>query len=134
MAFSTGTKIWLSVLQQLLPVGNAFSKIFNDSVLTAFKTSYGSLRSIFSKTSSRAVKVSGDGMAYLLALQQFLPSGQAWTRQLRISVDFDYVVGVGGSVQFIPRITGVFINSYDWDFGDGSAHSSEVSPVHDYGA
>jgi hypothetical protein len=52
-----------------------------------------------------------------------------------IFIDFDYEHVGGDEVLFTPLISGGWpVEEYDWDFGDGSAHSSEVSPVHDYGA
>lgn len=50
---------------------------------------------------------------------------------LDFEIDFNYTA-VGGVVSFIPNH--LDLDEYDWDFGDGSAHSREVSPVHDYGA
>jgi PKD repeat protein len=37
-----------------------------------------------------------------------------------------------GSVRFFPVVTGNTkpIITYDWDFGDGSAHSSDATPIH----
>lgn len=45
--------------------------------------------------------------------------------------NFTYVVGEGGSVEFTNTSIGEVI-SFDWDFGDGSAHSTEENPTHIY--
>ena len=45
--------------------------------------------------------------------------------------DFTYVVGEDGSVQFTNTSIGEVI-SFDWDFGDGSPHSTEENPEHTY--
>jgi len=73
-----------------------------------------------------------------------IPSGQNY-RAMRIltprvfagadaaSLDFEWEHLGGGVVEFTPIITGE-VSEYDWDFGDGSVHSSEETPTHDYGA
>ena len=48
------------------------------------------------------------------------------------SVDFEWEHTGGGVVEFTPIVTGD-IQEYDWGFGDGSEHSSEIEPTHDYG-
>ncbi len=48
---------------------------------------------------------------------------------LPVSVDFSYVVD-GGNVDFTN--TSENADQYSWDFGDGSALSTEVSPSHTY--
>lgn len=49
------------------------------------------------------------------------------------SIDFDWEAVGAGVVEFTPIITGE-AQEYDWDFGDGSAHSNETNPTHDYEA
>ena len=40
----------------------------------------------------------------------------------------------GGSVRFFPVVSGntVPITGYDWDFGDGTAHGTDATPIHAY--
>jgi PKD repeat protein len=51
-------------------------------------------------------------------------------------VDFDWSVScVGNATKFTTNTTitnVVTIASYDWDFGDGTAHSTAANPVHNY--
>jgi hypothetical protein len=52
---------------------------------------------------------------------------------ITITIDFTYENIGGNAFQFTPIITPVVpVDEYDWDFGDGSAHSNEESPIHNY--
>lgn len=54
--------------------------------------------------------------------------------ETEIIVDFEYAIIGLGIVQFIPIIRGGIATGFDWDFGDGSEHSPEESPIHEYGS
>jgi len=48
-------------------------------------------------------------------------------------MDPDQVVNSTDAITFTPTVTpGVGPYTYDWDFGDGSAHSTDEIPVHTY--
>jgi hypothetical protein len=50
-----------------------------------------------------------------------------------VFVDFKYEYLGDNKVLFTPLINSPWpIDEYDWDFGDGSEHSNEESPTHDY--
>jgi hypothetical protein len=98
------------------------------------------LRNVIGKGGLTAALVQGDEAGIKLKLEaHFDPaetSEEPWTvRNPGVFVDFEYEHLGGNEVKFTPIISGGWlVDSYEWDFGDGSAHSSEVSPVHDYGA
>jgi parallel beta-helix repeat protein len=47
--------------------------------------------------------------------------------------DDDYTIAFDGSASFANSCCGGETLTYDWDFGDGSAHGTGVSPTHTYG-
>lgn len=49
------------------------------------------------------------------------------------SLDFVWQDTGAGVIEFTPIITGE-VTEYDWNFGDGSEHSTTESPSHDYEA
>jgi PKD repeat protein len=49
-----------------------------------------------------------------------------------IELDFSYENISGAVVAFLPTVLDA--DTYDWNFGDGSEHSSEAEPSHDYEA
>lgn len=64
-----------------------------------------------------------------------LPDGRSTSVDLKISgptkIDFKFkITGDGLTVEFIPKKTDY--PGYQWDFGDGSVTSAEVSPQHRY--
>ncbi|MCB0725947.1 MAG: hypothetical protein KDD00_00675 [Ignavibacteriae bacterium] len=64
-----------------------------------------------------------------------LPDGRSASVDLKIAkplkIDFKFkILDDGTTVEFIPKKTDY--PGYEWDFGDGSDHSSEVSPQHRY--
>jgi PKD repeat protein len=71
---------------------------------------------------------------YLNTMLQLMPSGNIAIvdEPENISVDFDFEATSDTEVNFTSDVTGIVAEAYDWDFGDGSAHSSEANPTHDY--